>query len=327
MRVAVITQLTFPIRQPYPGGVEMNTHLLVKTFQSLGHDVVLYAAASSDTSFNVVEVTAPLRYMPGGVATCVMGTTEQNTAARAHRDAMYEKVMELIQDGKFVIIHSNSVQAIPLRRCAENGVPTVSVLHCMPLRPQLNAYTAAVRDTAIVKQIRFIGVSYAAVDLWSGVLRGAGVVLSIIDLESFVYKHKIRSGVKFAFWAGRINPIYWQAEIEHLLGPDVVDLGHLDSRQLSTWYVKASVLIISSHADETFGFIVVEALVGATPVAAFRTGVVPTLIEGTCGRVVEKRDAEHLALALQECLSLSQNLVAAYDNLLETLLEDREMSL
>ncbi|MEL7163229.1 MAG: glycosyltransferase, partial [Bacteroidota bacterium] len=61
MRIAVLAPLFFPIREPFSGGLEMHTHLLVRELLGRGHEVTLFARPGSDPDFSLVPLEVPNR--------------------------------------------------------------------------------------------------------------------------------------------------------------------------------------------------------------------------------------------------------------------------
>lgn len=103
-----------------------------------------------------------------------------------------------------------------------------------------------------------------------------------------------------------MNPIYWDQEIAPRLGPDLTHLGHLAHRDLARHLGRARVAIVSPRWEEPFGLVVAEAPACGTPVAAFRRGALPDILDETCGRLAEPDDALSLAEAIRGAVGLSR---------------------
>ena len=56
MKIAIIAHAKFPIAEPYAGGLEMITHLLVDALVDRGHQVDLYAHHKSQTKANLIAI-------------------------------------------------------------------------------------------------------------------------------------------------------------------------------------------------------------------------------------------------------------------------------
>ncbi len=56
MKIAVIAHFHYPIAEPFHGGLEMQTHLLVTELMQRGHQVTLFALAASDPDLNALPL-------------------------------------------------------------------------------------------------------------------------------------------------------------------------------------------------------------------------------------------------------------------------------
>jgi UDP-glucose:tetrahydrobiopterin glucosyltransferase len=244
---------------------------------------------------------------------------------RAEHDA-YRAMMDGVAEGGFDLVHNNALHALPLRESGLLGLPWVTVLHTPPFDALVGGVEAADPDMA------FLAVSPSLRQEWAGIVPDARVVGNGIDLSTFAYGPE-PDDPPYAFWSGRIvpekglhlaidavraaglplvfagpklNPAYWDAEIAPRLGPDLTHLGHLSHRDLARHLARARVAIVSPRWEEPFGLVVAEALAGGTPVAAFRRGAMPDILDATCGRLADPDDAHDLARAIRSAAGLSR---------------------
>ena len=318
MKIAVLAHLKYPIAEPYAGGLEMHTHLLVRTLQRRGHAVTLFASAGSDPALAPVTMCDPT-----GIA---HGDLDREAVIHRIERTAYRAMMDLIGAGDFDLVHNNALDDLPLRASAKIDLPWVTVLHLAPFDSLVGGVKAA------TSRMAFVVVSPSLAQEWSDVVPDAQVVGNGIDLSTFVYSAQPDSP-PHAIWSGRIvpekglhlaidaarlaglplhfagpkpDPDYWETAIAPRLGPDLIDLGHLSHRNLAEHLGRAQVAIVSPRWEQAFGLVVAEALACGTPVAAFRRGAMADIIDASCGRLATPDVAMDLAVAIQEAADLSR---------------------
>lgn len=318
MKIAVLAHLKYPIGQPYAGGLEMHTHLLTVALKRRGHDVTLFASRGSDPALDPVMLCDP-------TGDALLDPEREAEIDRAEAEA-YRRMMEMVAAGGFDLVHNNALHALPLRESARLGLPWVTVLHTPPFDSLVGGVEAADPDMA------FLAVSPSLAQEWAAIVPGAQVVDNGVDLSTFAFS-AVPEAPAFAFWSGRIvpekglhlaidaaraaglpltfagpklNPAYWAAEIAPRLGPDLTHLGHLAHRDLAHHLGRARVAIVSPRWEEPFGLVVAEALACGTPVAAFRRGAMPDILDARCGRLADPDDPHDLAVAIREATGLSR---------------------
>lgn len=318
MKIAVLAHLKYPIRQPYAGGLEMHTHLLTVALKRRGHTVTLFASRGSDPDLTPVMLC-------DATGDALKDPEREIAIDQAEHDA-YRAIMDRVAIGGFDLVHNNAPHDVPLRESARLGIPFVTVLHTPPFASLVAGVMAADPTMA------FLAVSPSLAQEWSEIVPGLQVVGNGVDLSTFAYA-PTPNDPPHAFWSGRIvpekglhlaidaaravglplhfagprlNPGYWDAEIAPRLGPDLRHLGHLSHRDLARHIGQARVAVVSPRWEEPFGLVVAEALACGTPVAAFRRGAMPDILDVSCGRLAAADDAADLARAISEAANLSR---------------------
>jgi glycosyltransferase involved in cell wall biosynthesis len=169
----------------------------------------------------------------------------------------------------------------------------------------------------------YVAVSEATATMWRHVTHADYVIPNGIDLTHFPYQAEA-SNPPYLVWYGRIVPEkgldyaidaarlaglplriagpisnqgYFDVEIAPRLGPDVEHFGHLSHQELAPLVGGAVAAFCTPCWEEPYGLVVAEALACGTPVAAFRRGGIPALLNKDCGVLAEPDDASSLASA------------------------------
>lgn len=315
LKIAVIAHLKYPIAEPFFGGLEMHTHLLVEKLGARGHEVTLFAADGS-RSARLHAVVPPTALMADVCPDADIDLIE--------RDA-YSTILARLRAETFDIVHCNALHPFPLDQAAGLSAPMVAVLHTPPFAP-LDVAVAASDST-----VTYVAVSEALARQWPAPLR-ATIIENGIDLARFRFG-PVADADCFAFWFGRIVPekglhlaidaaraaglplrvagpmidlAYWDAEIAPRLGDTITYLGHLEQGEIAAMLGRASVLVCTPRWEEPFGLVVAEALACGTPVAGFARGALPDILDAACGALAPADDVAALAEAITACLSLDR---------------------
>jgi len=203
----------------------------------------------------------------------------------------------------------------------------LAILHTLHLPPIVPAVTEAV---ARAPRASLATVSHACRACWSA----AGVEVRRI-LPNGVSDLPIEIGgvEALALVAGRISPekgiehalrASWEAGLAvavagarydpayHVdLGGTTV-LGALSREALRRRMAGSAVTVCAVRWEEPFGMVAAEAQMAGCPVAAYRRGAMPEVIEeGVSGFLAEPDDVTDLARAIRACMSLDRTAVAA----------------
>ena len=319
MKIAVVAHVKFPIAEPFAGGLERHTSLLVRGLQARGHAVTLFCAEGADRTLPAVEICAPTGPL--------RGDPRHDAAVDAAEDAAYRRIVGAVASGGFDLVHHNALHALPLARCEDLAVPLVTTLHVPPFEPFASTLASA------GPRVGVLAVSNTLARAWRPVAPWLEVVPNGVDLLAFPYR-PAPDPERYGIWCGRISPekglhvaidaarlaglplriargilssrSYWDEMIRPRLGDGVVDLGRLGGATLAAQIGGARVAVASPLWEEPFGLVVAEALACGTPVAGFRRGALPDLLDDRTGRLATPDDVSALAQAIRDAQGLDR---------------------
>lgn len=305
MKVAVIAILHNPISQPYAGGLERFTAELVQGYRAKGLEVDLFASKGSDQNLCNTELFEAFE--------------DNSSIAQAYS---YHKIMNIIKDRKYDLIHNNSLHSLPLLYASTQKLPMITTLHTPPYVEQVSAIVTLKGDV----YNRFVVPSKFLSRLWEPYLRQKPkVILNGVDLKEWNCAKK--NSLKRAVWTGRILPTkgldlaikaahlaeipisiagqicndnYFSETISPLLSADDDYLGHLSQQEMSELYESAAVSISAPRWNEPFGLTTIESIASGTPVAGLSKGAFPELINSESGRLAESETLNGLKIAIKE---------------------------
>ena len=320
LRVAVIAHNRFPIRQPFPGGLESHVWYLVRALAARGHAVTLFAAPHSDLG------TAG---EPFDVDVRPIGTKirpQWQAPVPDHRD--YLALMRLLidDDGEsFDVVHNHAYHYWPILLASRLRVPMLTTLHTAPVL----WLKSAIRASG-ARGSRFASVSESAAELWRGVVDDVMVVNGGVRVDDW----PAGPGGSHLVWFGRITPEkgphaaieaarrakmplrlagpifderYFRRKIRPHLGGDVAYVGHLGQPQLAELVGGAAAALITPYWDEAYGLVVAEAMSCGTPVIAFDRGAIRHLVPPEVGRIVAPGDTAAMAAAVADVATISRD--------------------
>jgi glycosyltransferase involved in cell wall biosynthesis len=180
--------------------------------------------------------------------------------------------------------------------------------------------------------MRYVAVSEATARMWSHVARVDRVVPNGINLAHFAFR-AVPEETPYLVWYGRIvpekglhlaidaaklaglplriagpqsDPAYFASAIAPRLGGDIRYVGHLGHGLLAALVGGARAALCTPCWEEPYGLVVAEALACGTPVAAFRRGGVPDILDQACGVIAEPDDVASLAQAALAAVQLDR---------------------
>lgn len=350
LKIAIIAHFRYAIAEPFAGGLEMHTHLLAKSLRNRGHDVTLFASLKSDQDLGLEAICEETSLLRTGLA-----EAGDVTFFREHH--AYLRLMTMLQERSFDVVHNNSLHYLPLTMAATLRAPTVTTLHTPPFCWLESGVRLGRQANTIV------AVSQATAELWQGVAQVDGVIPNGIELDLFPFSPR-PAATPYLVWYGRIvpekglhfaidaaracglplkfagprsDPRYFDTEIAPRMGDGAEYVGHLAHRELAQLIGGARAAICTPCWEEPYGLVVAEAVATGTPVAAFRRGGIPEILDDTCGALAEPGDVASLVEAIRRALSLdraacrrraerycdARTMVDAYERLYSDLIEDR----
>jgi glycosyltransferase involved in cell wall biosynthesis len=320
VRIAIIAHLKHAISEPFAGGLEMHTHMLARSLRRRGHEVTLFASTRSDPDLGVEAICDETSLL--GV-----GTEEANDVAFFQEHHAYLRLMTELRTRAFDVIHNNSLHYLPVSMADTVPTPMLTTLHT----PPFCWLESGVRLSNA--RIRYAAVSEATAAMWRHATRVDRVIANGIDLAQFPVSLK-SAAEAYLVWYGRIvpekgldlaiaaarlaglplrfagpisDPGYFERAIRPLLGPDVLHVGHLDHHDLALLVGGAKAALCTPRWEEPYGLVVAEALACGTPVAAFRRGGVPAILDASCGVLAEPDDVAALAAAVSRAIHLDRD--------------------
>jgi glycosyltransferase involved in cell wall biosynthesis len=318
VRIAVVASPVTPLRQAQTGDAQSVICDLAAGLVRRGHDVLLHCAEGSEVAgVELLMVPAPpdaqqALVMPGGArAIPAPGVTAAITA-----------MFRGIEASRPDVVSQHAFDA-PAFELAEK-LPSLHTLHLPPIEP---AVIAAVR---LIQSARLATVSQSCRRDWeaAGVQIGRVIRNGVSD-----WPVKVDPVDDIALIAGRISPekgIDHALEAARLAGvhcriagslydPDyVVDfagaevMGSIPRDDLRRVMGRSAVTVCAIRWEEPFGLVAAEAQMAGCPVAAYRRGAMPEVVEeGVSGFLAVPDDVQELARAIVKCLALDRAKVRA----------------
>ena len=306
-----------PLRPAQLGGAQAVVSDLAVGLVSRGHDVTLHCAEGSDVpGVKIASVPAPsdaraALVMPGG------SPTRPAPGVAMALAAMFETIARDEPDA--VSQHAFDAPAFELAR----DLPVVHTLHLPPLVDAVRA--AAGR----VPPARLAAVSRACRASW----QAAGVEVGEVLFNGVVDMPVEDAPTHAALIAGRISP---EKGIEHAIAaarsaglevwiagapydpayePDLSgteQFGPVPRQELRRLMARTEVTVCAVRWDEPFGMVAAEAQMAGCPVAAYRRGAMPEVIEeGVSGFLAPPDDIDSLTRAIRDCRHLNRSAVRA----------------
>lgn len=315
LRICLIANCRFPIREPFVGGLESMTAHLARELVRRGHDVTLFAAPGSDERLGVTEM--PVELLPSQQPDGRWDTHAPPAVHLAEHHAYLSLMRDLADaDSDFDIVHNNSLHHLPVAMAHSLQVPVLTTLHTPPLE-WLESAIHVGRGAG-----SFVAVSDFTAQAWSPVAQ-CTTILNGVDLVRW----PVGAGGPDAVWSGRIVPekapheavdaarlagmrlvlagpildaaYFRQYLAPRLHGDDVTYAGHLSQRSLAALVGSSALAVVTPAWDEPYGLVAAEAMSCGTPVAAYARGALPELVTQDTGRLARPGDVPMLAAAMQ----------------------------
>jgi glycosyltransferase involved in cell wall biosynthesis len=324
LRICLIANCRFPIKEPFTGGLEAMTFHLARELTRRGHHVSVFAAPGSDPELGVTELS---------VATCSISDQARSDVAAPADTAMAEHhaylalMLELAHDGvqRFDLVHNHSLHHLPVAMAQTLSIPLVTTLHTPPV-PWLESAMQLDHGKS-----SFVAVSEFTARAWRHVVNSASI-LNGIDAARW----PAGPGGGPAVWSGRIVPEkapheavdaarlacrplvlagpildrgYFERRLVPRLGGSVSYAGHLSQSELAELIGAAMVAVVTPTWDEPYGLVAAEAMACGTPVAAYARGALPEIVCDGCGCLATPGDVPALAAAMRSAENLDRRAI------------------
>ena len=308
----------FPIREPFAGGLESQTHGLAAELARRGHDVSLFAGPDTDPALPV-RLLGTDTFRPSPTAMADRNAPDEAWVIEHH--AYLGLMLRLSRDAdRFDLVHNNSLHHLPVAMAPAVRAPVLTSLHTPPLPMMESALSLASSGST------FTAVSAFTANAWAHVVPSV-VVRNGVDVSRW----RRGDGGGPAVWSGRLvrekaphdaiaacrragvplvlaGPVhdraYFDEQIAPHLGPAVTYGGHLRHAELADLLGSASVALVTPAWDEPYGLVAAEAMACGTPVAGYARGGLPELVVDRGGALVPPGDVDALAEAVLEARTL-----------------------
>jgi UDP-glucose:tetrahydrobiopterin glucosyltransferase len=318
VRIAVVASPVTPLRPAQTGGAQSVICDLAVGMVRRGHNVLLHCAEGSEVAgVELVMVPTPTDankalVMPGGApAIPTPGVTEAITA-------MFRGVEASRPD----VLSQHAFDAPAFEMAAM--LPSLHTLHLPPIEP---AVVAALR---LIPAARLATVSQSCRRDWEAAGVRIGRVIrngvsdssvsgdQVEDVALIAGRISPEKGVDHALRAARLagvrcriaGSLYDPGYVVDLVGAEV--LGSIPRDDLRRVMGRSAVTVCAIRWEEPFGLVAAEAQMAGCPVAAYRRGAMPEVVEeGVSGFLATPDDVHDLARAITRCRMLDRRTVRA----------------
>ncbi|MCE7062154.1 glycosyltransferase [Dyadobacter sp. CY343] len=324
MRIGIIAHLKYPIAKPFMGGLEAFTYDICQRLLSRGHDVLLYASASSDPILNVRPIMFEAGYKP--IVSSKFTSRELSMEFISTHHA-YVEVMQDIDSEGLDVIFNNSLNYVPIMMAGLLNTPMVTVLHT----PPIFELKRAIRREQDYEKIKYVTVSNANARNWKDYAPNCEVIPNGVDLEKWDFYPE--NAGDYIMWFGRIHPdkglhiaiqaakaagkkmkvagaisdkFYYEEKILPLIDDSIELVGHCNHEKLNELIGNAQVSLITPCWDEPFGLVIAESLACGTPVAGIGRGALPELLCAKTGSLSLGEDVQELAGCIHKAAALNR---------------------
>jgi len=338
VKIAVVASPVTPLRPAQLGGAQAFLSDVAVGLARRGHDVTLHCAeGSSLAGVRLAMVPVPHDAAAALVMPAAGASPRPATGVAAALKAMFDAIAADRVDA--VSQHAFDAPAFELAR----GMPVVHTLHLPPI---VEAVVQAARE---VDAAHLATVSRASQASWrlAGVEVGEVLRNGVADLDLpdvgpdrvalVAGRISPEKGIEDALGAARLAGLPVRVAGAHYDPAYEVDLGGADQLgslprgELRVVMARSAVTICAARWDEPYGLVAAEAQMAGCPVAAYRRGALPEVVEeGVSGFLAQPDDVDDLARAVTRCLSLDRRAVRASARLrlgLETALDGYERAL
>ncbi|MUP46080.1 glycosyltransferase family 4 protein [Gramella sp. BOM4] len=315
MKIAILAHNKFPICEPYAGGLEMITHLLVKNLSSRGHTVHLYALEGSDSSLHVVPFES-------------IRCENPEITEESENSHMYSKAIRQIENGNYDLVHNHSMNDLPIMWAANTPLKIITSFHT----PVFESIHKGLENCTFTPNQTFTTVSKSLGKLYAEHLTNYEVVYNGIDVSKWrfsitpiknqvcwlgrICKEKAPdSAIRMALKAGKnivlagpeSDPEYFKTHVEEFLGhPQVTYLGHLNHSEINKIIRESEATLFTSTWKEPYGLVIAESLACGTPVISWDIGAASEILTFKTGFLIPAFDEDIFIESISNIGSLSR---------------------
>ena len=295
LRIAQVAPVAQSVPPARSGSIETTTALLVDGLVSRGHDVTLFATASSVTKAKLHAVFA-------------RGYCEDASIWPWELCELFNLAAAVERSASFDVIHYQAeYYPMSLAYSRLSPTPVLQTLHHSPTAPEIALWSryedapfvaVSSEQARLLAGLRVVAVIPHAVDtvafafrpvpddylLFLGRFSEGKGVLQAIEVAGRAGTRLILAAAENEYYRDVVAPLVDQHQIVY-----VGEVGHADK---ATLLGGARALLYPVQTGEPFGLVLAEAMSCGTPVAALNRGAVREIVdEGTTGRVFDSLDA------------------------------------
>jgi glycosyltransferase involved in cell wall biosynthesis len=318
VRIAIVASPVAPLRPAQTGGAQSVICDLALGLVRRGHSVELHCAEGSEVAgVELLMVPTP----PDAHRALVIPGAAQTTPSSGVTAAI-AAMFRRIELSRPDVVSQHAFDA-PAFEMAEM-LPALHTLHMPPIEP---AVVAVVR---LIPAARLATVSQSSRREWGAAGARVGRVIRngvsdlpvngepVDEVALIAGRMSPEKGVDHALKAARIAGLgcriagspYDPDYVVDLAGVEV--LGSIPRDDLRRVMARSAVTVCAVRWEEPFGLVAAEAQMAGCPVAAYRRGALPEVVEeGVSGFLATPDDVEDLARAIVKCLALDRIMVRA----------------
>lgn len=316
MRIGIIAHNAHPICEPFQGGLEMLTYLLVKELVNRNHQVYTLCKQGSELKGNMVYYTDLDENW----------NSESSSAGLYEFGQFYSSITHFLKND-FDIIHNNSLSHHAIALGSVLNIPYLTSFHTPifdNIHIAINAISESPNQTFTTvsdhlnmdyqHHLKDVLTVYNGIDLskwktsttqenyfsWCGRICKEKGLLEIMDL---CHDHNLKLKI-----AGPIaNEIYYEEFISPRLEKykNCEYLGHLNQEKVNQLYSQSKAFLFTSTWQEPYGLVIAEALAAGTPVIANNIGAASEILTDDCGILFDINDPETFIMAISKLSTIA----------------------
>ncbi|RXJ44316.1 glycosyltransferase [Gelidibacter gilvus] len=309
MKIGIIAHNDHPIFEPFQGGLEMFTSLLVNELVKRDYEVYTLCNRGSQLSGEMVFYTE-----------LDQNLNDDPVDSELNKFGEFYSSINTFLAINFDVIHNHSISHHAIVLGSVIDIPFVTSFHC-PIFDNIYVAINAIKNRP--NQIFTTVSNHLKVDFQKHLLN-VRTVYNGIDLNAWeIYAPK----EDYFSWCGRIckekglmeimdlchvnnlnlkiaGPISDRSYFEEFITPRLEKydhceyLGHLNQKQVNQLYAQSKAFLFSSIWQEPYGMVIAEALASGTPVIANDIGAASEIITDDCGILFDINKPETFVRAI-----------------------------